>query len=108
ETYLSEAQRLSHTGSWAWSVKSKENLFWSKEQYHIYGFDPDQESGKYGDARERIHPADLPAFDENLGRAIQEQRDFQTSYRIVLPGGEVKHIESLGRPVLNNSGELVE
>ena len=59
ETYLSEGQRLSHTGSWAWSVKTKENLFWSREHYRIYGFDPDTDSGQYGAARERIHRASL-------------------------------------------------
>jgi PAS domain S-box-containing protein len=108
ETYLSEGQRMSHTGSWAWSLKTKENLFWSREQYRIFGFDPDTDSGQYGAARERIHPADLRAFDEKLDRAIQEQSDFEIHYRIVLPGGEVKHVHNLGHPVLNNSGELVE
>jgi len=108
ETYLAEAQRLSHTGSWAWSVKTKENLYWSREHYRIYGFDPDTESGQYGPARERIHPADLRAFDENLERATQKPSDFEIDYRIVLPGGEVKHLHTLGHPVLNNSGELVD
>jgi PAS domain S-box-containing protein len=108
ETYLSEGQRMSRTGSWAWSVKTKENLFWSREQYRIYGFDPDTESGRFGPARERIHSADLRAFDENLDRAIQEQKDFEIDFRIVLPRGEVKHIHNLGHPVLNNAGELVE
>ena len=108
ETYLSEGQRLSHTGSWAWSVKTKENLFWSREHYRIFGFDPDTDSGQYGVARERIHPADLRAFDEKLDRAIQEKSDFEIHFRIVLPGGEVKHLDNLGHPVLDNSGELVE
>jgi PAS domain S-box-containing protein len=108
ETYLAEAQRLSKTGSWVWNVKTKENVFWSREHYRIFGFDPDTESGQYGVARERIHPADLRAFDEKLDRAIQEQSDFEIDYRIVLPGGEVKHVHNLGHPVLNNSRELVE
>jgi PAS domain S-box-containing protein len=108
EAYLSEGQRLSHTGSWAWSVKTKENLFWSREHYRIYGFDPDTDSGQYGVARERIHPADASAFDENLKRMMQEPIDFEIHYRIVLPGGEEKHIHTHGHPVLNNDGELVE
>jgi PAS domain S-box-containing protein len=108
ETYLSEGQRLSRTGSWAWSVKTKENLFWSREQYSIFGFDPDTESGRYGSARERIHPVDLRAFDEKLDRAIQEQNDFEIDFRIILSGGVVKYVHNLGHPVLNNSGELVE
>jgi PAS domain S-box-containing protein len=108
ETYLSEGQRLSRTGSWAWSVKTRENLFWSREHYRIYGFDPDTDSGQYGVARERIHPADASAFDENLKQMMQEPIDFEIHYRIVLPGGEVKHIHTLGHPVLNNAEELVE
>jgi PAS domain S-box-containing protein len=108
ETYLAEAQRLSQTGSWAWSVKTNENLFWSREHYRIYGFDPDSDSGQYGLARERIHPADLRAFDEKLDRAIQGKSDFEIDFRIVLPDGEVKHIHNLGHPRLNNAGELIE
>src|SRR5665213_3355739 len=99
---------MSRTGSCAWSVKTKENLFWSREHYRIFGFDPDTESGQYRAARERIHPSDLRAFDEKLDLAIQEQKDFEIDFRIVLPGGEVKHVHNLGHPVLNNSGELVE
>src|SRR5208282_1410116 len=108
ETYFSEAQRLSHTGSWAWSTKTEENLYWSREHYRIYGFDPDKDSGQYGVARERIHPADTSAFDENVKRMMQEPIDFEIHYRVVLPSGEVRHIHTLGHPVLNNAGELVE
>jgi len=108
ENYLTEGQRLSRTGSWAWSVKTRENLFWSRESYRIFGFDPDIESGRYGPARDRIHPADRRAFDEALEQAIQEQKDFVIDYRILLPGGEVKHIHNLGHPVFNSTGELVE
>jgi PAS domain S-box-containing protein len=108
ESFLSEAQRLSHTGSWAWSVKTKENLFWSKEHYRIYGFDPETSNGQYAAARERVHPKDAFAFDETLQRAVRERSDFEMDHRIVFPGGEVKHIHVVGHPVLNNSGELVE
>jgi PAS domain S-box-containing protein len=108
ETYLTEGQRLSRTGSWAWSVKTKENLFWSKEQYRIFGFDPDTESGQYVAARERIHAADLRAFDESLEQAIKKQKDFVIDFRIVLPSGEVKYVHNLGHPVLNAAGELIE
>ena len=108
QTYLSEGQRLSHTGSWAWDVNTRENLFWSKEHYRIYGFDPDTSVGPYVIARERVHPDDASAFDETLQRAIRERGDFEMRHRIVLPGGEVKHIHTLGHPVLNGSGALVE
>jgi PAS domain S-box-containing protein len=108
ENYLSEGQRLSHTGSWAWSAKTKENVFWSREQYRIYGFDPEMTIVPYTAARERVHTEDGNFFDETFHQALREERDFEMDHRIVLPGGELKHIHVVGHPVLNHSGELLE
>jgi PAS domain S-box-containing protein len=41
EAYLAEAQRLSHTGSWAWVPATGEIRYWSEETYRVLGFDPD-------------------------------------------------------------------
>jgi len=38
ETYLADAQRLSHTGSFGWRIGTDE-IFWSKETYRIMGLD---------------------------------------------------------------------
>src|SRR5258708_37302428 len=45
EGYLAEAQKLTHTGSWAAHVYQTENVswsnfYWSEELYRIFGFDP--------------------------------------------------------------------
>ena len=42
EAYLDEAQRLSHTSSWAWDVRRREFAYRSPGVYHIFGFDPDK------------------------------------------------------------------
>src|SRR5580700_5569017 len=39
ESYLAEAQRLSHTGSFGWRVSSGE-IFWSDETFRIFEFAP--------------------------------------------------------------------
>src|SRR4030088_3136064 len=39
ETYLAEGQKLSRTGSWAWSARTKHLTHWSEEQYRMLGFD---------------------------------------------------------------------
>jgi PAS domain S-box-containing protein len=108
ETHLAEAQRLSKTGSWVWNAKTKENVFWSKQLLRIYGFDPETSHAQYAAARERVHPEDGSAFDETFHQALREERDFEMDHRIVLPGGEVKHIHVVGHPVLDGSSELVE
>src|SRR6202140_389935 len=38
ESNLAEAQRLTHTGSWAWRVAGREALHLSEEWYRVYGF----------------------------------------------------------------------
>jgi K+-sensing histidine kinase KdpD len=40
ESYLAEAQKLSHTGSWAWDVTRQETTYWSAEMFRIYERDP--------------------------------------------------------------------
>jgi len=40
ETYLAEAQRLSHTGTWAFNATTMVYPYWSEESYRIWGLDP--------------------------------------------------------------------
>ena len=108
EAYLEEAQRLSHTGSWAWNVARRENIHWSQEQYRLFGLDPNSDSLAFETAYRRIHPEDQATFNEVLERAIRERSDFEVDFRIVLPDGSTKYIRSVGHPVFNASGEPVE
>ena len=108
EAYLEEAQKLSHTGSWAWNVARRENVHWSQEQYRLFGFDPESDSLSFEKAHQRIHPEDQATFNEAVERAIRERSDFEVDFRIVLPDGSTKYSRSVGHPVFSASGELVE
>jgi PAS domain S-box-containing protein len=48
ESYLAEAQRLTHTGTYPWSVARREIVYWSQEIYHLYGFDPEEDEREIG------------------------------------------------------------
>jgi PAS domain S-box-containing protein len=108
EAYLEEAQRLSHTGSWAWNVASRENVHWSQEHYRLFGLDPESDSPSFERAFERIHPEDRAAFNTAIDRAIREKSDFEVEFRIVLPDGSIRCVRSVGHPVFSASGGLVE
>ncbi|HEY2121807.1 MAG TPA: sigma 54-interacting transcriptional regulator [Candidatus Acidoferrum sp.] len=108
QAYLAEGQRLTHTGSWAWHVARQENVYWSDEQYRIYGFDPQQDPSSYQAAFQRIHPEDQPKFMRRLEKALAGKHDFEMEYRVVLPDGTLKHVQTIGHPVLNGAGEIVE
>jgi PAS domain S-box-containing protein len=108
EAYLEEAQRLTHTGSWAWNVARRENVHWSQEQYRLFGLDPESNSPSFEKAFQRIHPEDHATFNKVIERAIRERSDFEVDFRIVLPDGSTKYSRSVGHPVFSASGELVE
>src|SRR6266852_887383 len=109
EGYLAEAQRLTGTGSWAWNVASRRSVYWSQENYRLFGFDP--EGGIPSDEAfyQRVHPEDL----DRVRREVflerpEEGSHFDVVFRIVLPGKEIKYIRSTGHPVRNLSGDLLE
>jgi PAS domain S-box-containing protein len=108
EAYLAEAQRLTHTGSWAWRVAGQEVLHLSEEMYRIYGFDPEKGPPTFEERLQRTHPEDRAKLQGAIDRAIAEKSDYEAEFRILLPDGTVKYIHSVGHPILNASGDLVE
>src|SRR3981189_2347061 len=109
ESYLADAQRLTRTGSWAWNVATRQSVYWSQENYRLFGFDP--EAGIPSDEAfyQRIHPEDRDRVRREvfLARA-DEGSHFDVDFRIVLPGGAIKYVCSTGHPVRNISGDLLE
>src|SRR5450631_1682013 len=106
EAYLAEAQRLSHCGVTAF--KGATVFYGSEEIYRIWGFDPAQGVPSRKAVLQRIHPDDRDRLNAEVERALGEKRSYSTAYRIVLPDGTVKHLESIGQPVFSTNGELVE
>ena len=108
ESNLAEAQRLTHTGSWIWRVAGREAVHLSEEWYRIYGFDPEEGMPAWEERLQRVHPEDRANWQGTIDRAIGEKSDYQVEFRILLPDGTVKYIHTVGHPVLNASGDLVE
>jgi PAS domain S-box-containing protein len=107
ESYLAEAQRLSQTGSWAWSPET-DVRYWSEECYRVLGFNSRDGAPGMEQFIQRIHPDDQPAFRESTRRASHNKLDEEIDYRIVHPGGAVRDIHSIGHPVFNPHGDLIE
>jgi hypothetical protein len=108
EAYLSEAQRLSHTGSWAFIPATGKHTYWSEEIFRITGFDPARGPPRFEEFERRVHPDDRARTKEHFRTAIREKADFDHGYRMVHPGGEIRDIHVIGHPVLRPSGDLVE
>jgi PAS domain S-box-containing protein len=108
EGYLAEAQKLTHTGSWAVRVPQMENVYWSKEMYRIFGLDPGLTPPSYLEVAQRLHPEDARHYTSVVEQAVRERTDFEIEFRLLLPNGAAKYIRAVGHPVVNVSGNVIE
>ena len=109
EGYLAEAQRLTHTGNWVWNSVAHQSIHWSLEHYRVFGFDPAMGIPTDEQFAQRIHPDDRDRVVRFMEKAMfQDRSDFEIEFRIALPGGAVKYIRAIGRPILDPSGALSE
>jgi PAS domain S-box-containing protein len=107
EAYLAEAQRLSHTGSWAFDVASDKYVYLSEECIRIFGLD-EQEGLSTREAVSRlIHPEDWHRVNVDFEKLLREKVDVSSEFRIALSSGTVKHILAIRHPVLNSAGDVV-
>jgi PAS domain S-box-containing protein len=108
EAYLAEAQRLTHTGSWALDLGTEKYVYWSEELFRVYGFDPQEGLP----TREAVLRRILPEYLERVGRSIQkslrEKLDTFDEYRISLPDGTIRYMHTTRHPVPNGEGDIVE
>jgi PAS domain S-box-containing protein len=104
EAYLSEAQKLSHTGSFGWNVSSGE-IFWSEETYKIFEYaravKPRSEL-----VLQRIHPDDRDLAQQTIDRATEARANLDFEHRLLMPDGSVKYVQVLARALETSSVNL--
>src|SRR4029077_13573219 len=102
--YLAEAQRLSHSGTFGWKVRSGE-LVWSDETYKILGF-ARQTNPTLDLVFDRVHPDDLDRVQQLSDRAAQNGMDLDVEHRILLPDGVIKYVHAVAHAGRDSSGDL--
>jgi PAS domain S-box-containing protein len=98
--------RFSNTdiGSWTWNVHTGA-LFWSAEHFRICGLEPGSVQPSREMFFELLHPDDRARVEECFDQAVRERAEYKCRYRIVRADRSIRHIDALGRPVLDQSGE---
>ena len=108
EAYLTEAQRLSRTGSFGWKPDSGE-IVWSDETYNIFEYDR-AETPNMNMVFQRIHPQDK-ALAQQIIDGVSGSTDFEHEYRLlmpngVMPGGTIKHILVRAHALSDSTGNI--
>src|SRR5882724_2305322 len=80
EAYLAEAQRVSHTGSFGWSVPSG-HIVWSDETFRILEYDP-ANNPTVEFILQRTHPEDRTFVQETLAQAARDRKVFEFEHRL--------------------------
>lgn len=107
QAHLMEGQTLTNTGSWAWNAVTTEAV-WSKETFRIFGVAPETTQASIPLFLSLLHPEDRPGIKKEFERSIREKDLFDSHYRIVRPDGSIRYAHSRGRPIVDDSGELVQ
>jgi len=100
ERRLNEAQLLSRTGSYRLSFNTGQ-IEWSVGMFAIFGVDqsrkPDLDL-----FYTLLHPEDKPSVEETFALMKPENPPWAIRYRIILPSGEVRHIEAHSKIVIDS------
>src|ERR1700683_4212937 len=104
EGYLAEAQRLTHTGSFGWSVQSGE-IRWSDETFRIFDCDPKPKPTLQA-ILQRTHPDDAAYVQQTVERVSREQKDLDFEHRLLIQDGSIKYIKVVAHAVKDKSGEV--
>ena len=104
EAYLTEGQRLSHTGSFGWNVQTGE-IRWSEETFRIFQCDPSMQP-TVELVLQRTHPEDVAFVKQEIERASQDRKDIGFDHRLRMPDGSVRHVRVAGRARTDKPGEL--
>jgi signal transduction histidine kinase len=102
EAFLAEAQRLTSAGSFSWRLSTDE-ISWSEQLYRIFEF----EQGvpvTFELIVPRVHPEDIPLFNDMIERARTNAGDFENEHRLVMPDLSVKYLHLVAHATQDEDG----
>jgi formate hydrogenlyase transcriptional activator len=100
EFYLTQGQRLAHTGSWSFTAAGFEH--WSPELFAIHGLDPDNKPPSISEYLELVHPDDRTFVAEEIRTMLAEHGRFDFTKRIVRADGMIRHVRCVGVPAITD------
>lgn len=103
---MNEAQSLAKLGSWSLILATGE-VTWSEELFRIFGLDPLDTTLTPDSMVTPVHPDDLERVRAVRDRAWATGEEYSLEYRIRRPDGTVREVQSRGRPVRGDSGNVV-
>ncbi|WP_162551206.1 PAS domain S-box protein [Paenibacillus tepidiphilus] len=103
EEALAAAQKIARIGSWIWDL-TKGTLAFSEELRRFLQYALEAEGVEYQTFLKLVHPEDVSSVQEAVDRAIFDGQSGESSYRLVLPGGQTLTVHSQWDVISGPSG----
>jgi PAS domain S-box-containing protein len=103
---LQLATRAGGVGIWDYDV-TNDRLAWDDEMFRLWGITRNQFGSVYEAWLAGVHPEDWARVEGDLQSAIRGEKEFDTEFRIVWPGGPIRHIRSVGTVQRNAAAQPV-
>ncbi|CAN7201952.1 EAL domain-containing protein [Pararhizobium sp. LjRoot255] len=92
---LNLALESSNIGIWEIDLDTQHRS-WDKRMYHLHGMPPDDGGPSYADWRRTIHSDDITTASLILFKALDEDLEYRSQYRVIMPDGSVRHVRNAG------------
>ena len=107
EEWLRLALKGSGAAAWQWDILKDEQA-WSPESYKLHGRDPKLGPPNYQGWLQCLHPDDRTSVDRTVFDAVERRSpEYRTEYRVVLPSGDVRWLDALGKVVYGADGRAL-
>jgi len=101
------AERSVSAGAWRWYIDT-DKMVWSEQLYKLFGLNPEIDTPSFESWRKIVHPDDLKGAENLIKEASRNLNSFVTFYRVILPTGHIRWIDSYGGPIYDKLGNLIE
>lgn len=88
---LGLAVQAAGMGIWEWDI-GKNHVHWDEQMFKLYKIHPEDFSNVYDAWLSRVHPDDLAVTAAIEQKALFGKQDYEVEFRIVWPGGTIRHI----------------
>ena len=103
---LELAQNAAHAGIWDWDVVNGQ-IKWSSQMFNLFGLDKQKSIASFEAWRSALHPEDLEIAGQRIDKALKERIQLNSDYRILLPSGQMRWINAVGKAEYDVQGRPV-
>ena len=104
ETRLSLAIRSTGVGIWDLNIQTS-GLVWDESMFELYRIKREDFSNAVDAWEKSLHPDDKMRAESEIKSAINNEKPFDTEFRIVWPSGEVRHIKAVAKVFFDDDGK---